>query len=508
MKAPTKPRPLVFQATESHARRSPPYRVNKNLTFLLLLLALACFTCFGSAYYLFTTRWDFRPVSAPSSIANANSTIKATASESAARLNEKYLSYLPHSGFHNQRIAFENALVLAYLLRRTLLVPPIRLGNTPIHYVEYTSLSRHHELSNREGLSHCPRLPLYLSRPPECLEYFEFSYVPWTWLVDLATIADHQTLVHRINMSQAWISDNFDILPSDIYTLRDDSPYQFRFLDTATDSSPLDHRYLEDIYIDKLRTVDQRLLQIGTLFGTSRLRLKQRNNIAYRALVRRMMIFTNKDLTHVADSIARSLEGAFLGVHLRSGDGPFKSKIDNTIQSVLWKILYDVLGFSHMETCKLEESFGEEDLGLCNLKKTTVTNSKSSITAPPPFSFPRSSRLKCRWRRHLENRYHLLNIPLYIATDLENPDIHPLLSTFRKTFPCIFFLKDFAAETQSLKQLKSPHDGVDLRHFALPFVDALVLGRALKVVGTEGSTFSQFAEDVLWTSYHLQMPSD
>jgi hypothetical protein len=506
MKAPANPRPLVFQATESHARRSPPYRVNKNLTLLLLLLALACFTCFGSAYYLFTTRWDFRPVSAPSSI--ANSTIKATASESAARLNEKYLSYLPHSGFHNQRIAFENALVLAYLLRRTLLVPPIRLGNKPIHYVEYTSLSRHHELSNREGLSHCPRLPRYLSRPPECLEYFEFSYVPWTWLVDLATIADRQTLFHRINMSQAWISDNFDILPSDIYTLRDDSPYQFRFLDTATDSSPLDHRYLEDVYIDKLRTVDQRLLQIGTLFGTSRLRLKKRDNIAYRALVRRMMIFTNKDLTDVADSIARSLEGAFLGVHLRSGDGPFKSNIDNTIQSVLWKILYDILGLSHMETCKLEESFGEEDLGLCNLKRMTVTNLKSSITAPPPFSFHPSSRLKCRWRRHLENRYHLLNIPLYIATDLENPDIHPLLSTFRKTFPCIFFLKDFAAETQSLEQLRSPHDGVDLRHFALPFVDALVLGRALKVVGTEGSTFSQFAEDVLWTSYHLQLPSD
>jgi len=35
----------------------------------------------------------------------------------------KFLSYLPHSGFHNQRIALENALVLARLLNRTLLVP-------------------------------------------------------------------------------------------------------------------------------------------------------------------------------------------------------------------------------------------------------------------------------------------------------------------------------------------------------------------------------------------------
>jgi len=502
MKAPTNPPPLFFQ---SHSRRLPPYRVNRNLTFLLLLLALACFTCFGSAYYLFTTRWDFRPVSAPSGI--ANSTIQVTASESALRPNDKYLSYLPHSGFHNQRIAFENALVLSYLLHRTLLVPPIRLGNKPIHYIEYNSLSRHYELSGREGLTHCPRLPRYLSRPPECFEYFEFSYVPWSWLVNLSALADRQTLFHCFSMSQALISDNFDILPSDIYTLRDDSPYQFRFLDTATDSSPPNHRYLEDVYIDELRTVDHRLLQIGTLFGTSRLRLKNPDNIAYRAVVRRMMVFTNKDLTDVADSIARSLEGAFLGVHLRSGDGPFKSNIEKTIQSILWRILYDVLGLSRLETCKLEESFGKEELGLCSLM--TTTNLKSFITASPtPFLFPSSPRLKCRWRRHPEARYRLLNVPLYIATDLENPDINPLLSTFRKTFPCIFFLKDFAAETQPLEELTSPYDGVDLRHFALPFIDALVLGRALKVVGTEGSTFSQFAEDVLWTSYHLKMPSD
>ncbi len=32
---------------------------------------------------------------------------------------EKYLGFLPHSGFHNQRIALENALLLGFLLNRT-----------------------------------------------------------------------------------------------------------------------------------------------------------------------------------------------------------------------------------------------------------------------------------------------------------------------------------------------------------------------------------------------------
>lgn len=32
---------------------------------------------------------------------------------------EKFLGFLPHSGFHNQRIGLENAMMLGYLLNRT-----------------------------------------------------------------------------------------------------------------------------------------------------------------------------------------------------------------------------------------------------------------------------------------------------------------------------------------------------------------------------------------------------
>ena len=39
-----------------------------------------------------------------------------------------YLMYLPHSGFTNQLSEFENAAVIAALLNRTLIVPPIYLG--------------------------------------------------------------------------------------------------------------------------------------------------------------------------------------------------------------------------------------------------------------------------------------------------------------------------------------------------------------------------------------------
>ncbi|BGP21603.1 cigA protein [Rhodotorula toruloides] len=48
---------------------------------------------------------------------------------------ERYLGFLPHSGYHNQRIALQNALLLGKLLNRTVLIPPIWIGwPTPTQY--------------------------------------------------------------------------------------------------------------------------------------------------------------------------------------------------------------------------------------------------------------------------------------------------------------------------------------------------------------------------------------
>src|SRR5689334_7685658 len=38
---------------------------------------------------------------------------------------EQFITYLPHSQFHNQIIELKNAIVLAYLTNRTLIMPPI-----------------------------------------------------------------------------------------------------------------------------------------------------------------------------------------------------------------------------------------------------------------------------------------------------------------------------------------------------------------------------------------------
>ena len=500
MRAPnTRPLPVLFQGQVITTHRAIPRqkRQDRHLVFLLVLLALCCLTCFSIAYYLFSTRWAIRAQNPLSFSANMNA--QAAVSEETAwtfNTSGKYLAYLPHSGFHNQRIAFENALLLAYILHRTLLVPPIRLGNKPIRYVEYDTLSQYIELSDKEGLKHCPQVPPYISRPPECLHYFESAYVPWTWLVDLSSLAARQSICHLPTLSRSWIGVTFDISPSDIYTLRDKSPYQFRFVDNDQDTS-IRGKYLEDIYIGQLGALNEKLVQIGTLFGTSRLHLENRDNLAYLNVIRQSMGFANKELSDVATSIARVFEHSYISLHLRSGDGLFQSKIAHTVNATWWRTLRDVIGFTIAEICHLEASVGSVPSSTCTGNLTDLGNGTTSSLYSSPSS---NLGLECRGNKHAVEQYIPLNIPLYVATDLPTPETHPQLSVFRRTFPCIFFLQDFTRQLRPLQDLKSTYDAVNIYEFSLPFVDALVAGKALRMVGTDGSTFSKFVGDILWAT--------
>ena len=498
---PRRPPTLIFQEEVGPAPRRQHQDVSRNITLLLLLLAAATLSCFGAAYYLFATRWALRIVTSDSSETNASYQANATVLIDRPQItpHEKYLSYLPHSGFHNQRIAFENAVVLAFALRRTLLVPPIRLANKPIRYVEFDTLVQHHELSSKEGLQHCPQVASYLSRPLECLGYFESSYLPWSWLVNSSTPAGRLPVIQLPNVSQRWLSENFALKETDIYKLKDRSPYQFRFLDTKASTPTTSNRYAQDVYFSDLTTINARLLQLGTLFGTSRLRLKDPTNLAYQRTVRQSMLFTNQNLSQVADSIAISLGGYFLAVHIRIGDGYFKTEAELTIRLIWLSLLQDVLGFSAAETCRLQSKFS--GLGDFNCTKEFICPGNCSLlTTVSNFPFP-MPRVTCRFSRHREGLYELLNIPLYVATDLRHPQSNHALRLLRRTFPCIFFLMDFPQPLRQLDSVKSPYDDVRLQPFLLPFIDAMVAGKALAFVGTQGSTFSKFVT-TLWHLHH------
>ncbi|KAF5388855.1 hypothetical protein D9757_005649 [Collybiopsis confluens] len=390
--------------------------------------------------------------------------------------NEKFLSYLPHSGFNNQRIALENALTLSHILNRTLLIPPIRLG-TPLRYVNYDSLYSFLALSGKDNLRHCSKISLNLPLPPECLDYFDYTFLPWDWLFDFPPIRALQSFIFRWNLTDAWIRECLNISSSDVHTFKDSSRYHFRFVDGH---SAKQSKYLENIDIGMMASLSEPLLQIGTLFGSSRLHLAHPGNHRIRSQFRSSMVLMNPLLLQAAELVGQRLGDSFLGVHVRLGDGQFQLERETKARAVWLSLLKDVIGLSAEDTLALEEDFGsrvDSDL-------ETVDN---------------DSLRQCRGLYHTKPQLMALNTPLYIATDATDKD--PSLALFFDTFPCTFVLSDFLGSLTALTRINNLYDGLELKKFLLPFIDAMIVGKARHATGTPGSTFSAYVTDVLWSSY-------
>ncbi|KAF5345365.1 hypothetical protein D9758_008502 [Tetrapyrgos nigripes] len=501
------PKPEFRNVSQSSRIRSLSTSNDRNSIFtaiIVILLAFACLTCFGAAYYLFTTRWDSASLASGSQPANTSilQVLELDDARSKCPLvnpDTKFLAYLPHSGFHNQRIALENALTLSHMLNRTLLVPPARLGRKSLRYVNYDSLKTYVSLSGKEGLDHCSRLPSHINIPPECSDYFDYTHVSWEWLADLKVIKSQQKLIFRWNMTDGWVHDCLSINDSNTLTLRDTGRYHYRFLDTSTDASPVSHKYQEDLHVSSLIHLHQPLLQIGTLFGTSRLRLQNSENIDVRRKVRESMSFANPVLLQVADAVHKALGGFYLGVHVRIGDGQFLIHSNDNVRLVWWRMMHEVLGFTIEDTLRLEKSF--------STRESPPTPPDTFMRQPiqPGEDFPlttQSPKTPCRAVLHSLPHLVSLNIPLFISTDVKDPGQDPNLEIFLRTFPCTFFLADFTKEMSLLDHFRNDYDGLALKPFVSPFVDAMIAGKAWRVIGTPGSTFSRFVEDLLWPTYH------
>ncbi|GBE81619.1 hypothetical protein SCP_0313480 [Sparassis crispa] len=523
-------------------RDTPATTIEKQMALLVVFLVCATITCFGTAYYLFTTRWDtwaLRSSLVDGSDAVLLPQVDVISSDTSSLLvslpgivksvlgsvseederpvdGERYLGYLPHSGFHNQRIAFENALVLSRLLNRTLLVPPVRLSSKPLTYQPFNVL--HEVLVNDTKIGHerCGQPQLDDEWAQRCAAYAEYTHVPWDWLIDLTPIKQEQRLLQHWNFTDAWLSDNLKIAANDTFALRDTNRTDYSFQDFTTFKSTLGRKYQHALHLSTLAHRPERLLQLGTLFGSSRLHLRDRGNVRVRSDVRKTMAFANPHLMAVADAIRDKLGGTYLGAHVRLGDGFFLDRGEASVRLVWWKLLY-ALAFTTEEISSLERwlvlnhtKSEHEDLN--NLAPPYIPPDTPSLRVPHPSLPalpipPQSSKLVCSTTMHTSavsnpSRLDLLNTPLFLATDAATPRNSTLLERFTRTFPCTFFLEDFPVQTSVLDSLHGTRDGVALRQFVLPFLEAMVASRAWDVVGTEGSTFSSFVKDVLWRTYH------
>lgn len=282
--------------------------------------------------------------------------------------SERYLSFLPHSGFHNQRIEFENAVVLAQLLDRTLLVPvhslagffllelPLtrRTGGAPrlssrlAGLARLATFTRTRREANDGRLHPTARHPRAVQRARSLRELHQMcviaihcttssmtfrtdSLVTWDALVDLAPLETDVRLVERVDISRSWFTspEGLGLTEDDIETFDDKSRYSLRFYDSKGTKDIAGGRYQRRIDIDDLLKPPmstKRLLEFGSFFGSGRISLARPAN---RKLGRRadtQMVFRNPMLARISDEIVQRLGGRdnYVGLHLRVGDGAFR----------------------------------------------------------------------------------------------------------------------------------------------------------------------------------------
>ncbi|GAA5903428.1 hypothetical protein JCM6882_006546 [Rhodosporidiobolus microsporus] len=467
--------------------------------------------------------------------------------------SERFLAYSPHSGYHNQRISLENAFTLAHLLKRTLLVPPVWFGHA-IPYISFDKLQRRLEMASKEGLEHCIPYGDGSAEDPiprECDGFWDWTTVDWSFLVDLSEAEKLVPLVRRSNLSSAWLDEELSLraptkrsgVSPDVYQLKDDTMYQYRFYDSPDDDEPL-LKWGNRIDIDDFaaKTERYKLVHVGTLFGTSRLRATKEETYDARSVFRKAMVFRTEVVDEITQQVRDLLggEGQYYGLHLRVGDGVFQKEAATNMRGVWEKLCVDKMKLDQ-EMCDEVRGMGEQraqrrdaeevdeaaevvvedDLpplssadspSLAKRANSRPQREGAFHHAPlPPLptirtlaDSPLASSLTCR--RPLHTAPHLLpfNAPLFIATDSKLPAHDPHLSIFFRAFPCAFVLSNFGhlPALGRLNRLRNEEDKTPLAGFLYPQLDAQIAAWGRGLIGTPQSTYSRFAVDVLHQVYH------
>lgn len=435
--------------------------------------------------------------------------------------DEKFITYLPHSGFHNQRIELENALLLANYLNRTLLLPNVYLGNPAFPWLRFDKMYERLILQTKNGLEYCSEMRPDEPLPEECLNYQRWTTIPWSFFYDLKKFRDiNVRIIFRQDLSFEWLKHTFTLEDKDIYLFKDYSPFEFRVYDLPESRTPLT-RFVNRIDLVTLESIEERVIHFGSIFGSYRVLAQSPEHQKVLTFIRENMIFQNQILLDTASSIVNQLGGvgSFVGIHLRVGDGLFKVRASINIDDIYHELvnLYtdlteeelkltydrehdqDRLENNGYEIRQLRTS-GDEEEGDNAFDKPILVEHPADIED----RLGKSLLEKCRDVNGDDRVKRFAKTTLFIATDCPNPREHPLLRKIFATFPCVFVLSDFKKELADLGKIQVIEEKIKLESYLIPMVDAIISSQGKAFYGTNSSTFSTYIERQLHPVYTHQ----
>ncbi|KAI9470613.1 MAG: hypothetical protein EXX96DRAFT_363145 [Benjaminiella poitrasii] len=412
---------------------------------------------------------------------------------------EKYITYLPHSGLHNQRIALINALILAKALNRTLLIPELNIGSA-------TLWSPSNVLSRQ--ISSCPSLIKQRKRKLmlalRCHNYRKYKPVPMESIFDLTTA--HQLGIRteaRKDMKRDYIKRHA-ILNGKVpvkYSMNDPVRYSYQIHDhdpVTWQPRPEDgdiERYSYHIDLASLRSRPEPYIEFGSLFGMTRLILREPELVWIKEYLHRTTAISHPNINEESQRIQEALDHDYTSIHLRQGDGVFKGMVEETIHEIERTLNEKLLSMSYtvdndqQRQIKLKKKMTEDDV---LFQAQLVTQ---SLLSQPNKSTQERLEI-CRSVKDL----HIPKLEIiYLATDASRP--RRQFSQLFEHYPCIFILSDFynlrnnsnsAKKKRTNNSSKGSTAAASIKRLLLPMIDAEIASHAKLFIGTPKSTYSAY----------------
>ncbi|CAG8460468.1 16757_t:CDS:1 [Acaulospora colombiana] len=385
----------------------------------------------------------------------------------------RYLAYLPHGTFHEQRTSLENAIFLAWATNRTLLLPPIIFGRKilayePSYYLykDLITLKLYDENNNQ-----C----VWDSEHEKCARQVQpelHTLVDWEVLMDMEFPKKHIRSVPRESFKFSSLYSTIDLTDpnNQIYFISDKGPYDYQFYDDVNGNKTSESKYEYMIHLCTIQKRNEPLLHFGSLSGVDRLNLKLERNKRFLKELQGHMLISHPGVLNAAELITTQLGGltSYLGVHIGSSDYTSNDRVEfmvnNLIKEIMGKLTNASPSESNNDTLSARDSSFQPT-------STQVLASNCMESLPPE-------------KKHLPI--------IYLSTNLTRSD-HGL-SKFLEEFPCVFMLPDFQRWTESLKNIVNPRDDVDIYEFLLPLVDTTVVAGGGQLFETEDDAFNSYVQ--------------
>jgi hypothetical protein len=397
-----------------------------------------------------------------------------------AKDEEKFMTFYPHSGLHNQRLSLINAAMIAKWLNRTLIIPEVNLATAT--YWKASSDLPH-------KLDACPELVTAhrkmekevgqrIHLPSECFDYRNYVPISFEDVFDLSPLTSIGVrYLMRNDMHQSYFQGSPLNIPYDetnrtlVYRIPDYERYFYRIYYSEHDNQPLQN-FERRLDLIELQRRSEKLMVFNSMFGSNRIAMDLENAETKKYLQMSIKI-KHPVVDSRADKVIAQLGGQrqYISAHIRSGDGMFKEHIVDTID----RIASQLSNVVDMENDTTDSATWQD------LRKLQLARSTSSIAT-----------LLDRCRQLQPQRGKLTT--LFMATDSRTPREDPNMRSLFDQFVCAFTLSDFPDIIPSIKVTSPRNNHTDISALLIPLVDASIASAGNDFVGTPKSTFSGYVK--------------